>query len=170
MIVPPGAGSKIIHPPEDISLVSLVVNLNLRSVSNNMRQVSPNFSVIQEQKRAMLPKYGQPKMLSHSISAPPMLRSNPGSFSNVDTSEHVNTNILNSQPGGNQFRPPSMGLPGKLVLLICYLQCHCQNHLVVQSKVTSILLCPLVFPIIISVHKGSLTAHVEDSSLLLSVL
>ncbi|CAG7724848.1 unnamed protein product [Allacma fusca] len=81
LVVPPGAGSKIIHPPEDISL---------------------------EQRRAHMPKYGQPKVVSHSISAPPMLRT--GTLpTNTDSSSA--TSNSNSQPGGNQFRPPPMGLP-----------------------------------------------------------
>jgi len=84
LVVPPGAGSKIIHPPEDISL---------------------------EQKRAMLPKYANPKISAHSISAPPMLHGGSSTGSSNTIVGQPTSNVSFPQVGGNQFRHPSVGLP-----------------------------------------------------------
>ncbi|CAL8100260.1 unnamed protein product [Orchesella dallaii] len=84
LVTTPGAGSKIIHPPEDISL---------------------------EQIRARLPKYRQPQVASHSISAPPVLHTPTASQPPVSlSSDSTNQPGINSPTptGGNQFRPPSV--------------------------------------------------------------
>ncbi|ODN00452.1 hypothetical protein Ocin01_06227 [Orchesella cincta] len=87
LVTTPGAGSKIIHPPEDISL---------------------------EQIRARLPKYRQPQVASHSISAPPVLHTPTSAQPPVSlSSDASNQPGINSPTGGNQFRPPSVSASGK---------------------------------------------------------